>query len=69
VGEVWNCLDDEGIAVPYWRYDHHRESESMKPAKPGNPVALILPFASHKSPAEQALDECDRAMDYLAHVG
>ena len=25
VGEVWNGLDDEGIATPFWRYDHYRE--------------------------------------------
>ena len=25
VGEVWNCLDDEGIAAPFWRYDYYRE--------------------------------------------
>ena len=25
VGEVWSALDAEGIAVPYWLYEHYRQ--------------------------------------------
>ena len=25
IGDLWNALDDYGLATPYWRYEHYRE--------------------------------------------